>query len=540
MHIDSKPRNHAINSDKEKINDDAIKTNGPSVTPSSEKPFSPAHLPGSKQAVAGSEKPSEQNTTIQPAKEKSFEQKQFSERLARAEEKARIALDSEKNKMYQTQLGILSPEAEKAVNDYNALFQAKSSNPGTRSAVRSAFDENFISPDEEQRWQALQSKLPIETQIHTVTRPLGVTGKKELAQAIFRESGFSLFEGKPEGNRFIEELMSVVNQKAATMTPTDKGMALVFRFPGTYGEVGHIAVGSLWRNEAGQLRMDVSHQESVAPTAQSGNVYTGRIFDTFDTAKTYPTKIAPVVEGMKLFGPPSVNVFPVPFPEVLAPYTQLFKDHEVSYGATEDWAPAEKSTLPKNMHKETCFNVTHKTLARMFGMTTTHAPLLPTVFKQMKGFAGVPEGKFKEFEIKGKILVDASDEKLEVSGVEAKKLSLEQAAADKSLAVLAFMNIGPNWIDSGPADLNGKMRVQPALLKFKLGQVGFQLEGQVKAFKFASEAPALKDLRLDGKPVIKGKVYTAEEAQRMTYLGKEPSKEIKYVVGVPLTSNAKL
>ena len=117
---------------------------------------------------------------------------------------------------------------------------------------------------------------------------------------------------------------------------------------------------------------------------------------------------------------------------------------------------------------------------------------------------------------------------------------MEQASADKSLAVLAFMNIGPNWIDSGPADVNGKMRVQPGRLKFQPGQVGFQLQGQVKAFKFGSEAPVLKDLRLDGKPVIKGKVYTAEEAQRMTYLGKEPSKEINYLVGVPLTSNAKL
>ncbi len=523
MHIDSTQRNNAINSEKEKINDAAIKTSRPSVTPSSEKPFSPAHLPGSKQTVAGSEKPSEENATIQPAKEKPFEQKKFSARLARAEEKARIALDSEKNKMYQTQLGILSPEAEKAVNHYNALFHAKSSDPGTRSAVRSAFDENFISPDEEQGWQDIQNRLPVETQIHTVTsRPLGVTEKQELSQAIFRSPGFALFAGKPEGNRFIEELMQVVNQKVATMGPTDKGMALVFRFPATYGEVGHIAVGSLWRNEAGELHMDVSHQESMAPTAQSGHVYTGRIFDTFDTAKHYPTKIAPVIEGMKLFGLPSVNVFPVPFPEILAPYTRLFKDHEVSYGATEDWAPAEKSTIPQNIHKETCFNVTHKTLARMFGMTTTHAPLLPTVFEKMKAFAGIPEEKFNEFHMKGK------------------KISLEQASADKALAVLAFMNIGSSWIDSGPADVNGKIRVHRGRLKFQPGQVGFSLQEQVKAFKFGSEAPALKDLRLDGKPVIKGKVYTAEEAQRMTYLGKEPSKEINYVVGIPMTSNAKL
>ena len=158
----------------------------------------------------------------------------------------------------------------------------------------------------------------------------------------------------------------------------------------------------------------------------------------------------------------------------------------------------------------------------MYGVITTHAPFLPTVFKQMKGFAGLSEEKFNEFEIRGK------------------ESSLEQAGADKSLAVIAFMNIGTNWIDSGPADVSGKMRVQLGRLKFQPGQVGFPLEGQVKAFKFGSEAPALKDLRLDGKLVIKGKVYTAEEAQRITYLGEEPSKEINYVVGVPLTSNAKL
>lgn len=133
----------------------------------------------------------------------------------------------------------------------------------------------------------------------------------------------------------------MINEKAATMDATDKGMALVFRFPGTYGEVGHIAVGSLWRDEKGAVQLDISHQESMAPTPKSGNVYTGRIFDTFDTAAHYPTGIAPVVEGMKLLGPPSVNVFPVPFPERLAPYTRAFKDHEVTYGPTEDWLPGQ-------------------------------------------------------------------------------------------------------------------------------------------------------------------------------------------------------
>lgn len=539
MHIDSTSRNNGINSDTEKTSDTQIKKKSVSVTPRSEKPFSPNHLPDSKGATAERKKSTEKNTTIQPAKEKPFEQKNFSERLARAAEKARAALGSEKNQMYQTQLGILSPEAEQAVNQYSALFQAKSSDPGTRSAVRTAFDENFITPDEEQRWQDMQRKIPANTDIHPVaSRRLEKVNSQELEQAIFREPGFALFAGKSEGNRFIGELTAVVNQKAATMAPTDKGMALVFRFPGTYGDVGHIAVGSLWRNEEGQLRMDVSHQESMAPTATSNHVYTGRIFNTFDTAASYPTKIAPVVEGMKLFGLPSVLVFPVPFPEILAPYTQVFEEHEVIYGATDDWAPAknaikqrdadktkppsQRSGVPQNIHTETCFNVTHKTLARMYGMTTSHEPLFPSLFEKIKGFAGIPEKEFKTFKIDGK------------------DLTMQQVATHQAHSVKTFKIVGPAWIDSGPADVNGKMRLQSRQLKFQPGQVGFPLEGLVRAFKFASETPFLKDLHLDGKPVIKDKVYTAEEALRITYHGKEPSKDINYVVGVPLNGGAKL
>ena len=93
MHIDSTSRNNLINSDKEKTNDVEIKKSTSSVTPSAEKPFSPAHLPGTTQATVSSEKSSGEEAVIQPAKEKPFSQKQLSQRLARAEEKGLITRD---------------------------------------------------------------------------------------------------------------------------------------------------------------------------------------------------------------------------------------------------------------------------------------------------------------------------------------------------------------------------------------------------------------------------------------------------------------
>ena len=523
MHIDSTPRTSAITNTNDNPADTAREKHDPSVTPSQEAVFSKNHISEKKSVPAAAEKSPDTPTVTQSDKEKVFQKKQMSRRLERAEEKARQALGSEKNKMYQTNLGILSPEAEEAVNHYAALFNAKSSNPGVPNAVRDAFDENFITPDEEQRWQDIQRQLPAALTSHGgASVPIGSIKESEMSSAIFREPGFRVFEGTRQGMQFVKELMQIVNKKSAAMAPMDKGMALVFRFPGTYGAVGHIALGSLWRDANGAVQLDISHQESMAPTPKSGNVYTGRIFNTFDTAAAYPTGIAPVVESMKLFGPPSVLVFPVPFPERLAPYTQLFKDHEVTYGATEGWLPGKKSTISAKIHKETCFNVTQKTLARLFGITTTHEPLLPILLPKMKGLAGIPKEKFTEFMIKNK------------------KQTLESTASDESLATAVFMDVGPNWIMQGTADVEGKTTLESCDLKFQPGQQDVKRPEMVHGFKFSSEAPALKDLRLDGKPVTKGKVYSAEEAGRMVFIGKEPPKGIRYVVAVPLKGQAKL
>lgn len=148
-------------------------------------------------------------------------------------------------------------------------------------------------------------------------------------------------------------------------------------------------------------------------------------------------------------------------------------------------------------------------------MTTTHEPLLPTLFPKMKGFAGIPQEKFTEFKSKGTMH------------------PLEKTASDKALAITVFMDIGSNWVEASTADVKGKTKLKSVRLKFQPGQTGFKLPGQVQGFKFSSEAPALKDLRLDDKPVIRGKAYSAEEAGRMVYTDKEPSKEISYIVGVP-------
>ena len=428
------------------------------------------------------------------------------------EEKARSALANRKPD------GSFSPEDAQAIEEY--AVRGYTLTASSSASARIAYKEQLppISPDEEQRWNSVMQQVPANFQASiSKISPLKNITAMEVAGALMHEPGFAVIAQGQEFRQFVKELTDVINAKTAEMGPTDKGMALIFKFPATYGEVGHIALGSIWRDMGGKIQLSINHQESMAPTKASG-AYTGRIYNTFDTSSTYPTGIAPVVEEMKLFGPPSVNVYPVPYPEKLTAYTDVFSDHDAherSYAPTSDWPPAAKSTIPKNMHKETCFNTTHKSMARLYGLKTSHMPTMPTVFERMKGFAGLPEEALKEIEINKNTY------------------KLDKVSSDKKLVVPGFMTLGSRWIDSGRSDIAGKRKGKTVSLSFQPGQVGFNLEKQVTQFKFSSEANDLTGITLDKKPVIKGKVYTADEAAKMVYSGEKTSKKVQYIIAIP-------
>lgn len=424
--------------------------------------------------------------------------------------------------------GTFSDEDAKAIEEY--IVYGNMVTAPQYAIARETYKEELpqITAAQRQRWDSVCQRVnPVVLESIRKIPPLRSITQNEVADALKREPSFSLISEGKEFRLFVKNLTDVINTKVGDMQPTDKGMALIFKFPATYGEVGHIALGSLWRDETGKIQLSINHQESVEPTKASGNVYTGRIYNTFDTALTYPTKIAPVVEEMKLFGPPSVNVYPVPYPEVLPEYTEAFSDHvdhERTYSPVpvSDWNPAQTTTVEKNMHTETCFNTTYKSMARLYGLRPAYAPTLPTVFDRMKGFAGVPPAAFKEIKIKGK------------------SYSLDQISSDKNLVVPGFIFLGSRWIDESVSDVAGKRKGKPAELFLEPRQEGFSLHLQAAMFKFTSEVSTLRDIALDGKPVIKGKIYTADEAARMVYKGKEKSKNIKYITTDMPNTGAKL
>ncbi len=414
---------------------------------------------------------------------------------------AKRAIESDQNQKFQQYLGIRSPEVEKA------MAQLKTEKKNSSFYDLDEIEENIIKKSQ------LQEISPCDT-----PHPLGKVQTQELSDAVFGKKCFPQFANTPEGTQFVEELTEVVNQKMSQMKPTDKGMALVFRFPGTYGMVGHVALGSLWRDSQGQLQLDISHQESLGPQPELKRLaYTGQIFDSFDTHESYPGKIAPVIESMKLFGLPSVNVFPVPQPEILRPYTEAFAKigHFTPYGATRQWKPASGSGAEAAIRPETCFNVVWKTWNKLNGTHANWEPTLPNVFLKLKPLLGIPENAFTKFRDKNK-----------------KEISLEEACKDESNAVGIFMQIGPNWVNSGPADINGKRRVQVSKATIKNGETGIPLKEGVRFFKFIDETRALQGLSLDGMPVVKDKVYTADEARRMQYVGKKDAIDAAYVAPV--------
>ncbi len=446
-------------------------------------------------------------TVVKSTKDKSVK----NEKPSKIEMAAKAALEDDQNQKFQKYLGIRSPSAEKSVN------QLKTEQGNSTYYDLDEIEQNIIKKNQIQ--ETFQCDIP---------QPLGKISIQELGNAVFGQKCFPQFSDKPEGAQFVAELMEVVNQKMSLMKPTDKGMALVFRFPGTYGAVGHVALGSLWRNSQGQLQLDISHQESLAPQPEiKRNAYTGKIFDTFDTHDSYPGQIAPVIEGMKLFGLPSVNVFPVPHPEVLRPYTQAFMKigHFTPYGATHQWKPAKGNGAEPAIRPETCFNVFYKTWNKLNGTHVNWEPTLPNVFLKIKPLLGIPADAFTKF----------LDKKNNAQ-------SLEEACKDENNVVAIFIQIGTKWVSSGPADINGKIPLQVSRATIKNGVTGIPLKDGVRSFKFTDETRALQGLSLDGKAVIKDKAYTADEASRMKYVGNKDSIAMSYVAPMtaPQTGRAKL
>lgn len=524
MRIDQQPRMPTPITEQEKGTPSAqqgASSAAGSVTPTTQQVFSATHIPSVNTPPSVPAQPSNMPRVQKaPAELCLFAPNVFSEAFASVYHAACRAIKNPANLSYMATTGNYLPETKLAVDKFVALVATKSADTAASSAARSSFMNGPLTQAEKNAWLDFVEELnPSYTKEFIPTSGWKRVETQELHDVLQTEPAFARFVDKPEGTKFINELKNALNDKNTKMLNTDKGMALVFRFDSAYSAVAHTAVASLWRDDSGKLCLGVAHQESVPPSDAKKEVPRGVVYDKFDTSSTFPGGHAPVVESMKLAGLPSVNVFPCPHPEAIVQAVAEIAGEENAnpYGATDNWRNNNRGQFSSERPFETCFNVTHKVLAQLYGARTSQAPLLPDVLIAMRPFVSIPDDQFNTVTIAG--------------GTDKKTVDLAQVAKQPAeVAVKAFVAIGEKWGLSGTWDVRGQSRTSKHSTVLVPGQVGIPMPEGARHLKFISE-PAM--LSLYGYPVKAGISYAQDDVENMTYEGKEKSKPLLYVSAVP-------
>lgn len=486
----------------------------PTVTPTTSQVFSPTHLPKNKFSISPQTE-NVDNVRVTSSEGMSiFDRQVFSRPFEQLYRAALLAKRSPENQEHFNNTGKYSPAAILAIDKFMAIVEAKSA--PTPSAPMLTFLEGPLTLIEAEAWLQFLSTLPAGSTVQampaTTWKPVNA---QELRAVLSTEPAFSQLLQEQEGNQFVIDLMGAINMRTVDMLATDNGVALIFRFDSTYGAVSHVALGSLWRNEIGKLCMGIAHQESLPGSEASGGVWTGVVFNTFDTSSDYPGGRAPVIESIKLAGFPSVNVFPCPRPEAIKPaVAQLAGPAKIHpYGATDNWNDRKRGTLPEDRPFETCFNVTHKVLAELYDVKVSQAPTLPTTLWDMRPFTSMSGTDFVTVSIG--------------SGEYTKSIDLAHIANEPADEIRkVFATIGEKWGLSQTWDVCGSLRSSKHSIVMNAGETGLTLPRGVQNIKFINSPP---QLTLGDKPVLAGQTYSFEQTRKMVYLGKEKSRPLLIV-----------
>ena len=420
----------------------------------------------------------------------------------------------------------LSNEAKDSLFKTAMLVKTKTSDSQVNKAKRKAFSESEqVSYQQKEKFGELLELAPISVLKEiTEVKKFPEVNPTELNEVLFNENAFAIFKNTEEGYIFSANLLNAINKKLTEMEPGDKGLALVLRFPSCYNNIGHIALASIWRDPEENLQLSICHQESVIPhTKDNGNgksqkieSYTGIIYNTFDTSAEYPNNISPVIESMKLCGPPSVLVFPCPYPENLEKYTAMMKDTVFDYGAADPWRMPDDKKISKNLPFQTCFNVTQRSLAVLYGLPIHYKSTLAGNFDELSKFAGVKE-KITEKYVVGKNEFLSREEMKNIIEV-AKKNPASRNKRYENVIGVGFVQVGENWIDPENADVKGTTQSKKGRVTIQPGSTTFSLPNEAVKFKFATENKLLENLEINdphNKLVIKDKVYSFDDMKKI-------------------------
>ena len=420
----------------------------------------------------------------------------------------------------------LSNEAKDSFQKTANLIKTKTSDSPVSEAKRKAFSESEqVSNYQKEKFGKLLELAPIAVLKEiTEVKEFPKLNTAELNKVLFTENAFAIFKDTEEGHSFSTNLLSAINKRISEMEPGDKGLALVLRFPSCYNNIGHIALASVWRDNKGILQLSICHQESVIPhikknedgKLQKIESYTGIIYNTFDTSADYPNNISPVIESMKLCGPPSVLIFPCPYPENLEKYTAMMRETVFDYGAADPWRMSDDKKIAKNLPFQTCFNVTQRSLSVLYGLPIQHKSTLAGNFDELSKFAGVDE-KITEKYVVGKNEF-VSREEMKNLIEEAKKNPTSRNKRYENIIGVGFVQVGENWINPENADVKGTTQSKKGRVTIQPGSTTFSLPKEVVKFKFATENKLLENLEINdpyNKLVIKDKVYSSDDVKKM-------------------------
>lgn len=337
----------------------------------------------------------------------------------------------------------------------------------------------------------------------------------EVRAELAHEPTFATHLDTPEGREWCDKLFKKINAHSRTMSENDKGIELIARFKSTYGTNHHVAIGALWRDDSGKLRMGVVHQESVPVDKKN---WQGHVYRTFDTANDYPGGIAPVAESMKLAGLPDIKVLSCSQPDKIVATGKAMEgaQNAAPYGPYQTWAAGDKGRFSADKNFMTCFNVTADVHDVINGTRPHYRPLLPELLRAIGPLTNTSPKTFETVKIRGE----------QYRLHEIKDLPFQVGAG-------IFLALGKAWGEDGEWDVTSPRATLPGRVKLLAGKDVALPEDALPAGATGAKILNPRGLATgEGKQVERERVYTREEIAAMRYSGEEPAT-INLVASVP-------
>ena len=355
----------------------------------------------------------------------------------------------------------------------------------------------------------------------------------ELQAELVREPVFARAfqrEGETESSRWLGELATAIEKKVGkageTLPPGHDGCVMILRFPAAYRSVGHMAIATAWRNDAGRLKLRFLHQESlpdVAPDGTRKSTFSGDFFGTFDTRRRHADGLSPVEESIKLAGLPNVNVAPCREPQSLPQITRGFQKAVGThvYGMSATWPGVAEGRSDGRTRFANCFMVSHLANEALSGRAL--------VFPEDHDTSGSIRA------LEPMICMDLGRWGVVGSGDKARTIEEIFRSGSATLQIKTAEGLGVAWGQDRAWDVAVPRRVESKAVVVGAGTLVLpELAPGWHAIKFSAEPKGLSFVGASGgagEPVKAGVTYSRHECAAMQLAG---ATKLRFDVSYPI------